>query len=218
LCNVPVNPTFDGTQWTVDYNSLVYGGRDPHVESNDGTDITKAHFGIVSAINPTDCVLEDATWYFPDGTSQPESVVFLDITVNECQSNNVDFGASKTKYRYALVFLAASFKPSGPATFGEWYFVPYTPNGSQQPTLTFTNGGRKPIYVSSSGIILNLRVPKDPDCQTDLLCSDNISLLHAENATDYPPPGSPHSKFKPLDNPPTILYPQGALHRRSRSH
>jgi hypothetical protein len=120
-----------------------------------------------------------------------------------------------SSWAYAEVFVAAALTPSGPAAYGTWNYVPYNPQGSAQPKLTFTNWGSQPLYVVSSGIVPGLSVPTDPACFTNPSCPENMSILGILNFAGSPPPGESGSPFVPLTYPPpNVLAPapvQGKL-------
>jgi hypothetical protein len=110
-------------------------------------------------------------------------------------------------WEYAEVYIEVALKKRGPSVYGLWADVPYSPDGSSQPKITFINPGTQKLYVVNSGIIPAQPPSSDPDCVKDPYCKDDLALLDALNYTGAPPPGFPGSRFIPLTNPPTVLKP-----------
>jgi hypothetical protein len=113
-------------------------------------------------------------------------------------------------WAYAQVFISASLKPGANPVLSLWKEIGYVPSGSDQPKFTFKNYGTQPLYVQSSGIILNQPVPTDPACRKLVpLCKEDYAILASLNFTGSPPPGFSGSQFVSLQYPPPkVLKPE----------
>jgi hypothetical protein len=113
-------------------------------------------------------------------------------------------------FLYAIVYLEAAFQPGG-QTYGSWYEVPYSSSGTTattQPTMTYSNFGTQPLYISNTGIQVGLPVPTSKACATDPTCNANTKLLKDLDFKKTPPPGQPGTKFVPITSPPpAVLQP-----------
>jgi hypothetical protein len=140
-----------------------------------------------------------SNWSFPSQPNHSEPVVAVAWNSSVMTSNS---------WRYAEVFVEVSLTPGGPPAHGSWTEVAYVPKGATQPKLSFTNYGTQPLYVLSTGVVPNQAVPKDPTCQKNPACAENMALLAKLNFAGSPPPGSPGSKFIRLQfPPPSVLKP-----------
>jgi hypothetical protein len=115
--------------------------------------------------------------------------------------------STSLNWKYAIVFVSASTKPSGDATYGSWWAMGYVPHHAAQPNILFRNYGSRTLYVKSSGILLNQPVPTDLACLSNPACSENMAILSIENSVGLPPPGTKGSPFTKLAHPPKILKP-----------
>jgi hypothetical protein len=194
---------------TVNYDSstnettVTYSGAT--VFHNRRDNLPGVHFGALAGRNQTTNIknLEASSyWTFPSGAA-PQPIV----SINSNQPSRAPL------WHYAVVYVAGTTSPSGGAEYATWNEIAYvakTQNTSAQPTFTFKNYGSQPIYVTSSGIVLNLPVPSDPNCLQTPACRVNLHLLGELDAIGYPPPGSKGSRFVKLQHPPSkVLEPQG---------
>ena len=110
-------------------------------------------------------------------------------------------------WKYAIVFVSASTKATGTASYGSWWAIGYVPKGKSQPIIQFRNYGTQTLYVKSSGILLNQAVPTDLACLSNPACPENMAILANENSVSLPPPGTSGSPFSPLAKPPKVLKP-----------
>jgi hypothetical protein len=113
------------------------------------------------------------------------------------------------RWSYAEVYVSVALKPGGATTSGFWTEIAYVPKGTAQPKVTFTNNGTQTLYVTSSGIVTGQAVPKDPECQKNAACAEDMAILANLNFNGSPPPGNPGSPFVQLAHPPKVLKPQG---------
>ena len=186
---VTFNPTANTT--TVEYSgtTLYQNNAPPHQN--------QYHFGLLRGTTGSNikCFTRTTEWTFASAPPVPTPFV----NVANCNKHK-----GKGKTMYAIVYIEASFQPitpSSPPTFGGWYEIGYQSSGSQQPKFTFSNGGKIPIYVGISGIILNQPVPGGA-CLKTPICSANMKLLQQLNFGGEPPPGQPGSQFIPMTYPP----------------
>ncbi len=172
---------------------------------NMGTQTNEVHFGVLNGPGGTrvKCLKWYTEWTFASAPPQQTPVL------NICNHKKVKTkkGAAEPTV-FATVFVEESFSPitsSNPATAGTWIDVPYTQySGSQekQPKFTFTNETSKTIFTADSGIVLDQSYPTDPNCLTNLYCSENIANLELLNYAGMPPPGSSGSPFIKMQYPP----------------
>jgi ABC-type phosphate transport system substrate-binding protein len=163
------------------------------------------HFGLNQGFAPTPPLhILSKTWTYTGTAASslpPSALPIVTVAAPAPQSQTGPF-------QYAVVYLEAAFQPGG-QTYGSWYEVPYTPDGSGQPVLTYSNFGGQPLYISNTGIQFGLSVPTDPDCQTNPNCTENGMLLDALDFAQTPPPGQPGSQFVPITSPPPpVLMPK----------
>jgi hypothetical protein len=161
------------------------------------------HFGIMAAQNYKTNVKKlelNSEWTYSSSYTNPQPIV----SINSKQP------AYSTSWKYAVVYLAGTTtKGSTASDYATWSEIAYAPppilTSYQQPQFTFTNYGTKPIYVQSSGIVYDLAVPTDPECQKTPACPENVELLGELQEEGYPPPGSKSSPFVPLQYPPAAV-------------
>ena len=111
-------------------------------------------------------------------------------------------------WKYAIVFVSASTKSTGIATYGSWSAIGYVARKGAQPKIKFRNYGSQTLYVKSSGILLAQPVPTDLACLTNPTCSENVQILSTLNSEGMPPPGTTSWRpGEPLKHPPTVLQP-----------
>ncbi|MBV9104146.1 MAG: hypothetical protein JO060_11205 [Candidatus Eremiobacteraeota bacterium] len=190
--NNPCPPTVTFNP-TTNVTTVEYFGTTLYQNSHQG----QYHFGLLQGQTGSSvrCFVRTLEWTYP--SSSPVAMPYVNI----CNQNKQ---RPKHKFRYATVYVEASFSPitaSNPATFGLWYDIGYQPHGTQQPRFTFSNGGSQTIYVGISGIVLDQTVPGGA-CLKEIVCPANMKLLSQLNFGPMPPPGSPGSPFIPMTYPP----------------
>jgi hypothetical protein len=170
------------------------------------------HFGLFA--NPQDNGQHNLTslrlacyWSYPSAPNSPSQCVSIN-TKDKGKGGLGVLHSSSSGSAYAEVYASFALSPGGPAVYGTWNDIPYRPDGSLQPELTFANYGTQPLYPVSSGIILNIAEPTDPLCATNPACPEDMTILGTLNFTGSPPPGFPNSQFVPLtQGPPKVLKP-----------
>jgi len=160
------------------------------------------HFGLMAGQDYKTKVKQfeaSSEWTYASTPAQPQPIVSI-AGKEPVKSAN---------WKYAIVYVAASTK-QGAAQYATWSAVPYVASGSQQqPRFTFSNYGSQTLYVSSSGIVINVPVPSDPECLKTPACPENQAILAALQEVNYPPPGSSSSPFVKMQYPPpAVLKPR----------
>jgi hypothetical protein len=195
---VTYNPTLNQTV-------VEFSGAAVYRNTVDG--YNQVHFGLLSGQNSTYGLWglqQSAYWTYSVASSHenarrltsPPPLPVPIISIASKQPN------SSFTWDYAIVFVSASNKPQGGATYGSWWAIAYVPHGKTQPLILFRNYGKQTLYVNSSGILLNQPVPTDPNCVSNPACSENMTILSTENTVGLPPPGAKGSPFTKLAHPP----------------
>jgi hypothetical protein len=189
---------------TTNTTTVTYSGPTLYLNSVHQGDV---HFALMSSVNDQADIkgFEKASyWSYPSSPNVSQPIASI---------ASKQPAASPT-WAYAIVYLAGSTTPGGPATYGTWNAIAYVPKtgagaAATQPRFTFKNFGSAPIYVTSSGVVLNQPVPTDPDCIKNPACSENLDIESTLNEIGFPPPGTSGSPFVPLQYPPAkVLKPQ----------
>jgi hypothetical protein len=146
--------------------------------------------------------------YWTYASAPPVAAPIVSVNWRQ-QADTAEIGGATVKWAYAVVYIAGALKPNSPSVYASWLTIPYVLKGSNQPRFAFTNFGKQPIYVTSSGVVLGLPVPTDPECIKLPDCSENMDIISTLNEIGYPPPGTSGSPFVPLQYPPpSVLKPQ----------
>jgi hypothetical protein len=203
----PPTVTFNAT---LNQTIVEFSGATVYHNTVDG--YNEVHFGLLASQNQNQGLWglqQSAYWtYGPlprqnarrETSPPPQPVPIISVASNQPNTS--------TNWKYAIVFVGASAKPRGGATYGSWWAIGYVPHGSAQPLILFRNYGKQVLYVTSSGILLNQPVPTDLACLSNPACSEDMTILSTENTVGLPPPGAKGSPFTKLTHPPpSVLKP-----------
>lgn len=200
--STPCSPTATYNP-TANTTTLEYSG--PTLYHNRVSGRPGVHFGVGAATNFGSIKSLEASsyWTYP---SSPAIQVPI-VSINSKQP------AKSKKWQYAVVYVAGTTTQSGGDEYQTWNEIAYVPKGANdtgaQPRFTFANYGSQPIYVTSSGIVVGLPVPKDKLCVKNPTCPEDLKMLANLQENGFPPPGSSGSPFIKLQfPPPSVLKPQ----------
>jgi hypothetical protein len=210
--NAFCNPSGSGTcAPTVTYNAssntttLEWSG--PVLYQNRASGAPGVHFGLMAGQNfKTNLKYLEASSMWTYASAPPANQPIVSI-------NSKQPMASKG-WKYAIVYVAGTTSRGGGAEYATWNEIAYVPKtgpdaSELQPKILFANYGSQPIYVTSSGIVLDQPVPTDPECLKTPACKENLVLLGDLQEVNYPPPTYSGSPFIALTNPPpSVLKPR----------
>ncbi|MBV8530990.1 MAG: hypothetical protein JO104_06705 [Candidatus Eremiobacteraeota bacterium] len=199
----PSNPCYPTVTFspTANVTTVTYAG--PTLFQNIPSQPGKYHFGLLAGFGDSqqlDRLYGCSYWTFANAPAVPQPFVNVNWSPTKLMSTN---------WAYAEVYVSVALNPHGPTLAGFWTEIAYVPRGTAQPTLTFTNNGTQPLYVTSSGIVPNQPVPTNPACRTNASCPQDMAILATLSFSGSPPPGYTGSPFVPLTHPPkSVLQPQ----------
>lgn len=193
-CSPTVSHNYSNNTTTLEYSGTLYQNEAPSSSC-----YPCYHFGDFGSSNLMGIPATTA-WTYPSAPALPWWFVNVKLNQHIAKSKN---------WAYAEVYIDVSLSKGGSPVYGGWQDIGYVPKGSGQPKFTFANYGKMPLYVHSSGIILNQQVPTDPKCRKDPGCPEDMAILATLNYAGSPPPGYPNSQFIALKYPPpSVLKPQ----------
>jgi len=103
---------------------------------------------------------------------------------------------------------AAVYTQATDCLTGGWQMVGYSPPAlGQAVKIRLTNGGPAPITIGTTGYILGLAPPNDPECQKSPQCPANQAALDQLNDEYFPIPGAPGSQFISVKTPRKLIQP-----------
>jgi hypothetical protein len=193
----PSNPCYPTITYDPSTNTTTISFAGPTLYQNIASHPGLYHFGLLSTWydqNLDDMILAQ---YWTYASQPPAAQPIVSVNWNPKV-------LSCANWKYATVYVAVALTKAGSPVTGQWMQTAYCPGkGKSQPVFTFQNYGKQPLYVVSSGVVLNQPVPTNASCYTnDAACSQDMLILSMLNFAGMSPPGGPSSPFVPLQKPP----------------